>query len=83
MNFLILTPLLCRWWWGRGGRKLGLAYSRHCALIRTQVPFHFFFFCMDPLTNDGVPGAISNSPKLPPPYGAPSVRTWLFQATMG
>ena len=48
--------------------KNWLAYSRHCASIGTQFPFHFFFY-MDPRTNDEVPGAISKVPRSAPLRG--------------
>ena len=40
-----------------------------------------FFFCMDPLANDG--SQVSSSFQDWPAYGAPLVRTWPFQAGMG
>ena len=46
-----------------------LTHSRHCVLIRTQAPFHFFSrWTPEPMI--GIPGAISKIPKLAP-MGSP------------
>ena len=46
--------------------KTWLAYSYHCSSISYST---FFFSYLDPLTNDGVPAAISNFPILESPPG--------------
>ena len=48
--------------------RIWLAYSRHCALIETQVPFDCFFY-MDPLTINGGPRCYLRLSKMGPLWG--------------
>ena len=67
---------------GGVGVKIWLAYSCHCALIRTRSLSTFFFY-MDPLTNEGGPGCYLHLCKICPPMRTHRWALRRFWAGMG